>query len=78
MSTIQAFVSTTTGGDDTGHHRETINRLCKRYPGFGFRVSESGHWRIPAKHIALLKAGVPAEKIAADARAAALGEHSAA
>lgn len=76
MTKSTGFYTTVSAARELGYHRETINRLCKRYPGFAFRAH--GNWRIPAKHVAMLMAGIPAEKIAANVQAVTFGEPHAA
>lgn len=44
----------------------TIMRMCVRYPGFGFRLHKTSHWRIPESHGHRLVAGETAAQIAAN------------
>jgi len=63
------FLSTTEAAQALSSSKPTVLRVCKANPGFAFRFG--GMWKIPAEHIARLKAGASVAQIAAAARGVA-------
>ena len=67
MTEPKSWLTTEDAAPEVGTSRTTMWRVCRDNPGFGVRAG--GSYRIPAEHIARVKAGELPEAIATEARA---------